>query len=454
MSKVVTLNNQNEMQLRVPPHSIEAESSVLGGLLLDNKTFSLLEDLITSSDFYRLEHRLVFMSISQLVFEGKPADVITVNEWLHSNGSLEQVGGLAYLNSLAQYVPSASNIRRYAEIVREKSVLRNLISVGDEISSSAFSTGRDSSEILEAAERNILAIAQQGNRALEDAKSLDSQMIKFLDNLQDKADGKNVNKGVFSGFTDLDRVTDGFQPGDLIVVAGRPSMGKTSMAMNIAEHASFQQGLPVLVFSLEMSAHQLTTRIVGSVGRIDQSNLKKADLTEAEWTRVAEATQRMHGRVIDIQDSNCETVAAVRSAARRAAYKHKKLGLIVVDYIQLLSSGTTEENRATEVAQVSRGLKLLAGELGCPVIALSQLNRSLESRGDKRPMMSDLRESGAIEQDADTIIFIYRDEVYTKEACREPGVAEIIVAKQRNGPLGNVKLAWSPNYTRFDSMQY
>ncbi|WP_317203672.1 replicative DNA helicase [Janthinobacterium sp.] len=454
MSKVVTLNIQDETQLRVPPHSIEAESSVLGGLLLDNKTFSHLEDLIASSDFYRLEHRLVFTSIAQLVSEGKPADVITVNEWLNSNGLLEQVGGLHYLNSLAQYVPSASNIRRYAEIVREKAVLRKLISVGDEISSSAFSIGRDTSEILEDAERNVLAIAQQGNRALEEAKSLDSQLIKFLDNLQDKADGKDVNKGVFSGFTDLDKVTDGFQPGDLIVVAGRPSMGKTSMAMNIAEHAAFQQGLPVLVFSLEMSAHQLTTRIVGSVGRIDQSNLKKADLTEAEWTRVAEATQRMHGKVIDIQDTNCETVAAVRSAARRAAYKHKNLGLVVVDYIQLLSSGTSEENRATEVAQVSRGLKLLAGELGCPVIALSQLNRSLESRGDKRPMMSDLRESGAIEQDADTIIFIYRDEVYTKEACREPGVAEIIVAKQRNGPVGNVKLAWSPNYTRFDSLAY
>ena len=441
-------------QLRIPPHSVEAESSVLGSLLLSNEAFDHVADLLSAGDFYRYEHRLVFSAISALVNSGRPADVITVNEHLEKTGEGEGVGGLVYLNALAQYVPSPVNIRRYAEIVRDNSILRKLAATSDRIAASVFEpSGRTVEHLLAEAEREVLSISS--NIAQIEVRSLDENMARFLDRLQHLADNPGQKPGVKSGYRNLDHATGGLQPGELIVIAGRPSMGKTALAMNIAEHAAFEQNLPVLAFSLEMSEAQLTKRIVGSVGRIDQSKLRDGTLADTDWSRVADTVERMRGKVIDILDSGIDTIGSIRAIARRAARRHKKLGLIVVDYLQLMSSGNDkDENRNTEITQISRGLKLLAKEMHCPVIALSQLNRGVENRGDKRPMMSDLRESGAIEQDADVIMFIYRDDYYTKEASREPGVAEIIIGKQRDGATETVKLMWRPQYTRFDDMGY
>ncbi len=446
------MNNEEYQPLRVPPHSIEAESSVLGSLLLNNESHDHVIDLLTDADFYRHEHRLIYGAITKLVNEGKPADVITVYEHLQSLGEGEGVGGLGYLNALAQFVLGASNIRRYAEIVRDKSILRKLTSAVDKIGASVYEpSGKSVEDLLSDAERDVLSISN--NVSQVEIRSLDENTDRFIDRLQHLADNPDLRPGVKSGYTDLDHTTGGLQAGELVVIAGRPSMGKTALAMNIAEHAAFQQHLPVLVYSLEMSEEQLTQRIVGSVGRINQNKLRDGKLKDEDWSRVLETVELMRGKTIDIQDRGIETIGSIRAIARRAARKHKKLGLVVVDYLQLMSSGSDrEENRNTEITQISRGLKLLAKELQCPVIALSQLNRGVENRGDKRPMMSDLRESGAIEQDADVIMFIYRDDYYTKEASKEPGVAEIIIAKQRNGPTGTVRLCWRPEYTRFDSL--
>ena len=440
--------------LRVPPQSIESESSVLGAMLLDNNATDLIADVLTESDFYRPEHRSIFRTIGKLVQGGSVADVITVYEALKNTGNAEAAGGLQYLNSLAQYVPSAANIRRYAETVREKSILRNLIAVSDQTINDAFALdGRVVQNVLEDAEQRVLAIGESGLKRAE-VKTLDGQVTRAIDWLQNRADHPNERTGVMSGFEELDNLTGGFQAGDLVVIAGRPSMGKTSLAMNIAENASLNQHLPVLVNSLETEADQLTRRSLGSVGRVSQERLKNGNLTDDDWKRVMEAMEKMRGHVLDVLDDGASTIPAFRSKARRAARIHGKLGLIVLDYLQLMepSEDGKPENRATEVARISRALKLLAKELKCPVIALSQLNRGLESRPDKRPLMSDLRESGAIEQDADVIIFIYRDEYYTKSDSKEPGVAEVIVAKQRNGPTGTVKLAWQKEYTRFESL--
>lgn len=445
--------------LRVPPQSLESESSVLGALLLDNKAIDLIGDLLADSDFYRQSHQVIFGAINTLIQRCSPADVITVYEQLQAQGQADIAGGLAYLNSLAQYVPSATNIRRYAEIVREKSILRKLISVSDETIAHVFSQeGRAVQDLLEDAEMRVLSIGENGIKQSE-VKSLDDQVMRAIDWLQNRADNPDDRSGVMSGFYDLDKLTSGFQDGDLVVMAGRPSMGKTSLAMNVAEHASINQNLPVLVISLEMQADQLTRRTIGSVAKVDQEHIKSGNLNDEEWARVTEAMERMRGHVLDVLDDGGSSISSIRSVARRASRKHKKLGLIVVDYLQLLegradSSDTRMENRATEVGNISRGLKLLAKELQCPVIALSQLNRAVENRPDKRPLMSDLRDSGAIEQDADTILFIYRDEYYTKDACKEPGVAEIIIGKQRNGPTGVVKLAWQRQYTRFENLSY
>lgn len=447
-------------RLRVPPQSIEAESSVLGALLLDNKALDLIGDTLAARDFYRTSHQLIFGAINTLIQRSSPADVITVNDYLLSQGHAEESGGLSYLNALAQYVPSATNIQRYAEIVREKSILRRLISASDETIVSAFSQeGRAVQGLLEDAETRILSIGENGIKQAE-VKSLDEQIMRAIDWLQHRADNPDERAGVLSGFFDLDDLTGGFQDGDLIVMAGRPSMGKTSLAMNVAEHAAIEQNLPVLVISLEMQADQLTRRTIGSVAKVNQEHIKSGNLSDEEWGRVTDAMEKMRGHVLDVLDDGGCTIASIRAVARRVARKHKKLGLIVVDYLQLLegraesSDGRSVENRATEVGNISRGLKLLAKELQCPVIALSQLNRGVENRPDKRPVMSDLRDSGAIEQDADTILFIYRDEYYTKDACKEPGVAEIIIGKQRNGPTGVVKLAWQSRYTRFENLSH
>ena len=443
-------------QLRIPPHSIEAESSVLGSLLLDNGAWDRVNDLLTERDFYRFEHRTVFAAISSLVNASRPADVITVFEQLQSQGRAEEIGGLSYLNSLAQYVPSAGNIRRYAEIVRERSILRKLVSASDEISTNAFNPkGRAVKDILDEAEQKILNIGEEGARTKQGFQAMDSLVVALLDRVQEMADNPNDVTGVPTGFYDLDRLTAGFQAGDLIVLAARPSMGKTALAINIAEHVALNEGLPVAVFSMEMGAAQLAVRVVGSIGRIDQSHLRTGKLTDDEWPRLTEAIEKLRTISLYIDETAGLSSGELRANARRLSRQCGKLGLIVVDYLQLMSgSGSEGENRATELGEISRGLKMLAKELKCPVMALSQLNRSVESRPDKRPMMSDLRESGAIEQDADIIMFIYRDEYYTKDACKEPGVAEVIIAKQRNGPTGMVKLAFLKPITKFESLAH
>ena len=440
-------------QLRVPPHSIEAESSVLGGLLLDNGAWDRVGDLLGESDFYRYEHRLIFTAMSALINASRPADVITVFEHLQSLGKADETGGLGYLNALAQYVPSAGNIRRYAEIVRERAILRKLVAASDEIATNAFNPqGKAVAQILDESEQKIFNIGEEGSRMKRGFQSMDTLVVDLLDRVQEMADNPNDVTGVPTGFYDLDRMTAGLQPGDMVVLAARPSMGKTAFAINIAEHVALNEGLPVAVFSMEMGAAQLAVRIVGSIGRIDQGHLRTGKLTDEEWPRLTEAIEKLRTISLHIDETAGLTASELRANARRLSRQCGKLGLIVVDYLQLMSGGGSDENRATELGEISRGLKMLAKELRCPVIALSQLNRSVEQRPDKRPMMSDLRESGAIEQDADIIMFIYRDDYYTKEASKEPGVAEIIIAKQRNGPTGTVKLAFLKPLTRFENL--
>jgi replicative DNA helicase len=447
--------DQQIAQLRIPPHSMEAESSVLGGLLLDNKSWEQVADLLSEGVFYRYEHRQVYLAIQALINATRPADVITVYEHLQSIGKAEEVGGLGYLNSLAQYVPSASNIRRYAEIVRERSILRKLVTASDEIATNAFNTqGKPVPQILDEAEQKIFQIGEEGSRLKQGFQSMDQLAVILMDRVNQMADSPNDITGVPSGFVDFDKMTSGMQAGDLIVLAARPSMGKTALAINIAEHVALNEGLPVAVFSMEMGASQLAIRIVGSIGRIDQQRLRTGKLNQEEWPRLTEAIEKLRNISLHIDETPSLTPMELRANARRLARTCGKLGLIVVDYLQLMSGNTSSsngDNRATEIGEISRGLKMLAKELQCPVIALSQLNRSVETRTDKRPMMSDLRESGAIEQDADVIMFIYRDDYYNKDS-KEPGVAEIIIGKHRNGPTGTVKLAFLKPITRFESL--
>jgi replicative DNA helicase len=442
-------------QLRIPPHSIEAESSVLGGLLIDNASWDRVGDLLSETHFYRHEHKLIFTAISGLINGSKPADVITVYEQLQGLGKAEEIGGLPYLNSLAQYVPSAANIRRYGEIVRERAILRKLVSASDEIATAAFNPqGKPVEKILDEAEQKIFHIGEEGSRSKQGFHDMKSLVVQLMDRVQEMADNPNDITGVPTGFYDFDRMTSGMQAGDLIILAARPSMGKTSLAVNIAEHVALNEGLPVAVFSMEMGASQLAVRIVGSIGRIDQTHLRTGKLTDDEWPRLTEAIEKLRNIQLHIDETPGLTVSELRANARRLARQcGGKLGLIVVDYLQLMSvsGGMSDENRATAVGEISRGLKMLAKELGCPLIALSQLSRAVEQRTDKRPMMSDLRESGAIEQDADVIMFIYRDDYYNKDS-KEPGVSEVIISKQRNGPTGTVKLAFLKQLTKFENL--
>jgi len=452
--------DEDVARLRVPPHSIEAEQSVLGGLLLDNLAWDRAADLLTESDFYRYEHKQIYAAISALVGGGKPADVVTVNEHLQSLGRADDCGGQVYLNALAQSVPSAANIRRYAEIVRERAVLRKLIGASDEIATQAFNPqGKPVTQILDEAESRIFQIGEEGSRNKQGFIGIDKLVVELIDRVTElHENGAEEVTGVRTGFYDLDRYTAGLQKGDLIVLAARPSMGKTALALNIAEHVAVREELPVLVFSMEMGAAQLAVRMVGSLGRIDQQHLRTGALKDDEWTRLTEAVDQLGKVSLYIDETAALNPAELRARARRMARQFGgTLGLIVVDYLQLMSgSAGSEENRATELGEISRGLKALAKELQCPVIALSQLNRSVETRNDKRPLMSDLRESGAIEQDADVIMFIYRDDYYNKmdgpTPSKEPGVAEVIIGKQRNGPVGTVKLTFLKPLTRFDNM--
>ena len=440
--------------LRVPPHSIEAEQSVLGGLLLDTQAWDKVGDFLNENDFYRFDHRLIYHHIGRLVTLNRPVDVITVFEALKQSAKADDAGGLVYLNALAQNTPSAANIRRYAEIVRERSILRKLVTVSDEISTSALNPeGREVRQVLDEAESKIFAIAEDGARGqqgFQEIQPLLGKVVERIDELYNR-DNPNDITGVPTGFADLDKMTSGFQPGDLVIVAGRPSMGKTALSLNIGEHVAVEQGLPVAVFSMEMAATQLAMRMLGSVGRLDQHKLRTGRLADDDWPRLTHAIQKMNEAQLYIDETPALSPIELRARSRRLARTCGKLGLIIVDYLQLMSSATGHgENRATEISEISRGLKALAKELDCPVIALSQLNRSLEQRPNKRPIMSDLRESGAIEQDADIILFIYRDEVYNPDSA-DKGTAELIIGKQRNGPIGNVRLTFMGQFTKFEN---
>ncbi len=439
--------------LKVPPHSIEAEQSVLGGLLLDNAAWDRIADFINEHDFYRYDHRLIFHNIGKLISQAKPADVITVYEQLQAAGKAEEVGGLAYLNALAQNTPSAANIRRYAEIVRDRGVLRQLVTIADEISAGAFNPqGRDVRQLLDEAESKVFAIAEEGARGQKgflEIQPLLTQVVERIDELYHRDNQSDIT-GVPTGFVDLDRMTSGMQGGDLIIVAGRPSMGKTAFSLNIGEHVAVEQGLPVAVFSMEMAGTQLAMRMLGSVGRLDQHRLRTGRLLDEDWPRLTHAIQKMNDAQLFIDETPALNPMELRARSRRLARQCGQLGLIVIDYLQLMSGSGGGENRATEISEISRSLKGLAKELNCPVIALSQLNRSLEQRPNKRPVMSDLRESGAIEQDADVILFIYRDQVYNPDSP-DKGTAEIIIGKQRNGPIGTVRLTFLGEYTKFDN---
>lgn len=441
--------------LKLPPHSVEAEQSVIGGLLLENEALDKIADILRAADFYRHDHRLIFQHIGKLIEHNRPADIVTVAESLENSAELSGVGGIAYLGSLAQNTPTAANIRRYAEIVRERSVMRKLVEVGSGIAESAYNPqGRDAQQLLDEAEAKIFQIAEGGKRSSEgfiDIKVLLPQVADRIDQLFQRDNASDVT-GTPTGFSDLDSMTSGFQAGDLIIVAGRPSMGKTAFSLNIAENVALDTGLPVAVFSMEMAATQLAMRMIGSVGRLDQHRMRTGRLEDEDWVRLTTALGKLNDAPIFIDEGAGLSSFDVRARARRLHRQCGSLGLIVVDYLQLMSapSGKQGENRATEISEISRSLKALAKELNVPVVALSQLNRSVEQRPDKRPVMSDLRESGAIEQDADLILFIYRDEVYNADSP-DKGTAEIIIAKQRNGPIGRVRLTFLGEHTRFEN---
>ena len=443
-------------QIKLPPHSVEAEQSVLGGLLLEATALDKITDLVQPDDFYRQEHRLIFRQIVRLSEQAKPVDVITVAEALEIAGELDKVGGLPYLGGLAQNVPSAANIRRYGEIVRERSIMRKLAEVGSDIASSAYNpTGRDAAQLLDEAESKVFEIAEAGSKGKQGflpMPPLLTQVVERIETLYARDNTSDVT-GIATGFTDLDRKTSGLHPGDLVIVAGRPSMGKTALAINIAENVAMDSKLPVAIFSMEMGATQLVMRMIGSVGKLNQQDLRTGKLQDDDWGRLTQALGKLNDAPIHIDESAALSSLDLRARSRRLHRQNNGLGLIVVDYLQLMSSnvGKASENRATEISEISRSLKALAKELQVPVIALSQLNRSLEQRTDKRPVMSDLRESGAIEQDADLILFIYRDEVYNSDSPSQ-GKAEIIIGKQRNGPIGKVELAFRGEYTRFDNL--
>ncbi len=437
--------------LKIPPHSIQAEQSVLGGLMLDNRAWDTVADRVGEEDFYRKDHRLIFRAILDLAARDEPFDVITLSETLEKGGQLEDAGGLAYLGALAKDTPSAANIGAYADIVRERSVLRQLIHVGTEISNSAFQTqGRETGELLEHAEQKVFQIAEQRQRGSKGFMPIKSLLVDAVDRIETLFQQEGSITGAATGFDDFDEMTSGLQGSDLIIVAGRPSMGKTSFAMNIAENVAIKGDKAVAVFSMEMPGEQLAMRMMASLGRIDQHRIRTGTLEDDEWPRMTSAINILAEAKLFIDDTPALTPTEVRARTRRLARDQGQLGLIVLDYLQLMQSPSGSESRVAEISDISRSLKSLAKELNVPVMALSQLNRNLEQRPNKRPVMSDLRESGAIEQDADVIVFIYRDEVYNEDSP-DKGTAEIIIGKQRNGPIGTIRLTFLGQYTRFES---
>jgi replicative DNA helicase len=443
------------LALKVPPHSVEAEQSVLGALLLDNQAFDKIADVVSQYDFYRDEHRRIFRHIAKLVEAMRPADVVTVSESIDASEDKDKTGGPAYLGALAQNTPSALNIRRYAELVRERAVQRRLAQVATEIAENALSPGgKEVGQMLDEAETRILEVGEQGARhgkGLEEIKPILARVLERIDHLYHQDNPSDVT-GVPTGFRDLDSKTAGLQQGDLIIVAGRPSMGKTAFSINIAEHVALHTLMPVAIFSMEMGGSQLAMRMLGSIARVDQHKMRTGRLNDEEWQRLSTAMGKLHEAPLFIDETPALNALELRSRARRLWRQFGgKLGLVVVDYLQLMSSSRQGENRATEISEISRSLKALAKELSVPVIALSQLSRAVEQRNDKRPMMSDLRESGAIEQDADVILFIYREEVYAPDKPEVKGIAKVIIGKQRNGPIGDVDLTFLGQHTRFEN---
>lgn len=453
MVQLVHSAEQDELihqSLKVPPHSIEAEQAVLGGLMLSNDAWDTVADRVCEEDFYRRDHRLIFRAIAALSEQDKPRDVVTLSGWLEQRGELETAGGMVYLGTLAKDTPSAANVRAYADIVRQRSVLRQLIQVSEKIANSAFDPGdRDVKNILDEAETEVFKIAEQGSMARQPYQNIKELLSQAVDRIDELFNNDEPVTGVPTGFDKFDEMTSGLQRSDLIVVAGRPSMGKTSFVVNIAEHASIKTGLPIAIFSMEMSGEQLAMRMISSLGRINQQNLRTGNLQDSDWPRITSAIAMLSEAPLMVDDTPALSPTELRARARRIKREHG-LGLIIVDYLQLMSIPSNNENRATEISEISRALKALAKELNVPVVALSQLNRSLEQRPDKRPVMSDLRESGAIEQDADVIAFIYRDEVYNEDSP-DKGTAEILIRKQRNGPTGTCRLTFLGQYTKFEN---
>ncbi len=449
-------NDRQTAQVNIPPHSIEAEQAVLGGIMLNNAHWENVIEHVIADDFYTAAHRLIFQEMETLTRQNSPVDLITLDQALKNKGVIQDVGGFAYLAELSKNTPSAANIIAYADIVREKAVLRELIGVGNNIAQRAYAPkGKDIKEILDEAEREVFHIAEKRTSSNEGPKNVIDILEKTISKIEQLSQNKNHNgvTGVTTGFKDLDKKTAGLQRSDLIIVAARPSMGKTTFAMNLCENAALASDKPVLVFSLEMPADQIMMRTLASLSRVDQTKIRTGQITDdEEWARISSTMAILTNKPnIYIDDSAGLTPTELRSRARRVYRENGGLSMIMVDYLQLMRAPGFADNRTLEIAEISRSLKALAKELEVPVVALSQLNRSLEQRSDKRPVNSDLRESGSIEQDADLIMFIYRDEVYHETNDENRNVAEIIIGKQRNGPIGRVRLTFQGQYSRFDN---
>lgn len=451
MNEPLSLDDHLPDNLRIPPHSQEAEQAVLGGLLLNNEAWDEVAERVGPKDFYRKEHRLIFQVVDQLVEEEKPCDLVTVSQALTHRGELDDVGGMTYLSDLARNTPSAANINAYADIVRERSILRQLIQVSHGIAEQSFNPkGTPSLEILDAAESAIFEIAEQQKKG-SGPQDIKTVLKKAVDRIDELYKNKNSLTGLTTGFEELDKMTSGLQPSDMVVVAGRPSMGKTTFAMNLCENVALKAHKPVLVFSMEMPADAIVMRMLSSLGRINQTSIRSGRLDQDDWPRITSAIQMLSEQKFFIDDTPALSPLELRTRARRVAREcGGQLGMIMIDYLQLMQVPGAD-SRVNEISEISRSLKGLAKELNCPVVALSQLNRSLEQRPNKRPVMSDLRESGAIEQDADVIMFLYRDEVYNQDTT-EKGIGEVIIGKQRNGPIGIVRVAFRGEYLRFDDL--
>lgn len=445
-------HDEQTAALKVPPHSLEAEQSVLGGLMLDNAAWDDVSERLISDDFYRFEHRHIFNAMKQLAEESRAIDVVTLSEALELRDQLEQVGGLAYLAELARNTPSAGNIKAYADIVRERATLRKLIQAAGQIADGAFNPqGRPADELVNEAERLVFQISESRPK-FGGPQNMGQLLTKAVSRIDELYNMKGQMTGLSTGFHDLDEMTSGLQPSDLVIVAGRPSMGKTTFAMNLVEHAVVSSEKAAVVFSMEMPAEQLMIRMVSSLGRIDQTRMRTGQLEDEDWPRLTSAVNLLKDRKLFVDDTPALSPSEMRARIRRLMREAGEIGIIMIDYLQLMQVPGMSDNRTAEISEISRSLKGMAKEFQCPVVALSQLNRSLEQRPNKRPVMSDLRESGAIEQDADVIAFVYRDEVYNRDNPDNKGLAELIIGKQRNGPIGTVHMAFIGKYTRFEDL--